>query len=171
MFSGRCPARPVIEFPPDGKYIAIDQWEYGVYSQQYGSFELRNTTMGQCLGLFRKHLTKITSVAFSPAYDLVASASRDGDIQLFYIQSEPRHRPGDESIPYYECVQRLTHRGYDTNLFSDDNEPPDEEGSDGAPGEADNCIVIAFSPKGKTLVLAGYDRTIQLWDVGSRKCF
>ncbi|RVD81460.1 uncharacterized protein DFL_009324 [Arthrobotrys flagrans] len=33
------------------------------------------------------------------------------------------------------------------------------------------CIAIAFSPNGKTLAVAGYDRNIQLWDITTGKCF
>ncbi|KAK6338577.1 hypothetical protein TWF730_002640 [Orbilia blumenaviensis] len=165
--------RPVMEFSPDGKYIAIGHWDSGS-----GYFELRETISGRSLGFFAEHSYEVTAVKFSPQGNLIASASEDGDIQFFDLRGLPWNETKDESTRY-TCISRITHRLYLEDQYSETDDYysnvliSTRRGRIPRPhlSPIEHCLTVAFSPNGKTLVIAGYDGEIQLCDVTSGKCF
>ncbi|KAK6499526.1 hypothetical protein TWF506_004156 [Arthrobotrys conoides] len=159
---------PIIEFSPNDKYIAINRWDGAC-----GSFEIRDTNTGESIGLFGEHSRAITSITFSSRQDLVASASLDGDIQLFSLEGKYEHRyqTTSGSIPHFLCIHRLKSVKYRPNVFDDTElHGLDNTALDGHPSVESSCIAIAFSPNGESLVVAGCDENIQLWNIKAGRC-
>ncbi|KAK6517616.1 hypothetical protein TWF281_004265 [Arthrobotrys megalospora] len=149
-------ATPIVEFSPDGGHIAISRWDEDPFGYHgVGTLEIRDATTGKCVGTFGRHLKEVTSIAFSPRGNLIASALEDGDIQLFGLSGTPGghwQESGDEAgVHHHESIQHFV--GHSDNAFES------------------KYTKIAFSPNGKVLVFIGWDRTVKLWDIASGKCF
>ena len=96
---------------------------------------------GSVLRNFEGHENSVTSVAFSPEGDMVASGSWDGTILLWDLTSAPT-----PSAPPYT--------------------PPDFSGSLSL-SAPDTVHSVAFSPDGATLASGNADNTVSLWWSGT----
>ncbi|KAF3082940.1 hypothetical protein TWF102_001031 [Orbilia oligospora] len=171
--SSRCGEYPIVEFSPDDKYIATSYW---VGSSEIGSdsFEVRDTITRYTIGLFGMHSTEVISIAFSSAHNMIVSASVDGDIQLFDLENKLHHETTDGSIPHHLHTQRFATFGegrHYPGMMKDSDCPPDRKDQAFEFLQKKGCLSIAFSPNGKTLVVAGYGQNVELWDITTEKCF
>jgi len=94
------------------------------------------------IGRLNGHTDFCVSLDFSPNGTLLASGSRDGTAILW-------------STATWEKAHRL--------------ENPDQDTITDTSGRRGSVEDVAFSPDGKTLALASYRGTVQLWDVASGK--
>ena len=133
-----------LAFSPDGKYLVAG---FGSKRQYRGGnfpapLKVWEVATRRPIGRLNGHANFCVSLDFSPDGRLLASGSRDGTAILW-------------STAAWKKVQRLENPDRDTIM-----------GQSGRRGAVED---VAFSPDGKTLALASFEGTVQLWDVATGK--
>jgi WD40 repeat protein len=117
------------------------------------------------------HKDGVSSVAFNPDGQTLASGSFDGTIRLWDMSqptAEPLVLTGNEdgvySVAFSPDGQTLASGGFDGTIrLWDMNQPTAEPLA--LPGYQDVVLSVAFSPDGQTLANGSTDGTIRLWDM------
>ncbi len=128
-----------VAFSPDGSRIASAGADK--------TARVWDAVSGRQLLVFEGHANFVSSVVFSPDSGRIASSGFDGRVRLWDTTS------GNEIV----AIKLYT-----------SNSPPDEGRShDGRAISHGIPADLAFSPDGKRIAAAGFDRTVKVWDAAS----
>ncbi|MEG4391240.1 WD40 domain-containing protein [Microcoleus sp. BROC3] len=135
-----------VSFSPDGEKIAsagedttVKIWS--IAALKYPARE--NSTpahKGELLATLRGHSKWVFGVSFSPDGQTLASGGADGTVKLWSLAGVGDKRPTDASNIKPESRLLRTFEGH-----------------------ADRVTQVSFSPDGKTLASASFDKTLRLW--------
>lgn len=157
-------------FSPDSRwFVVIFQSDVG----GEGHFALFDMRTGEVLPGFKGQHSSITSIAFSPHDQTLATASEDGSVNLWDMASR-------------ELIGRLLgHKSRVTAVaWSTDGKVIASGAEDGAlrlwdpqtqqlmvkwAGQRYRISSVAFSPDSATLASGGEDQTIKLWDTNTQR--
>ncbi|MGO9915647.1 MAG: protein kinase domain-containing protein [Isosphaeraceae bacterium] len=133
-----------LAFSPDGKYLVAGFGAKRLYAG--GSFpaplKVWEVATRRPIGHLNGHTNFCVALDFSPDGKLLASGSRDGSAILW-------------STATWKKAQTLQN--------------PDQDTITGGSGRRGTVEDLVFSPDGKSLALASYGGTVQLWDVATGK--
>ena len=152
-----------LSFSPDGKYLAVGDFNGDIHLLQVGTWEE--------VALFSKHPWHIAYVAFSPDSQKIVSSCLNGIIKLWDVQtgkclwSRKEHTHWVWSVNFHPNGKILASGSDDTTIKFWDV----ETGKCFKTIAAHDAWVlsVAFSPDGQILASGSFDRTIRLWDVAT----
>ncbi len=133
-----------LAFSPDGKYLVAGFGSKRLFASGALPAPLKvwKVATRRLMGRLTGHINSCLALSFSPDGKLLASGSRDGTVILW-------------STATWKQAQTL--------------ENPDRDAPTRRSGWQGSVEDLAFSPDGKTLALASFGGTVQLWDVATGK--
>ena len=161
-----------VSFRPDGKQLASAGGELN----KPGEIQVVEARTGKVLHTLRGHGNVITSIAYHPTKNLLASASYDQTVKLWNLDTGQEiatlrgHSNHVYAVAFSPIGDRLASASHDLSVRVWDYEryprEPDESvkvlvGHDGP------VTSVAFHPERNLLVSGSRDRTIKLWDLST----
>ncbi|MDY7024234.1 MAG: serine/threonine-protein kinase, partial [Cyanobacteriota bacterium] len=126
-----------------------------------------------CLYTLSGHRSAVTSVAFSPTENILASGSQDQTIEIWQLERGKRwytltgHQNWVTSIAISPDGKTLASGSRDQTIEIWDLTKGKRWYT--LTGHQDSVEVVAFSPKGDILASGSRDRTIEIWDMNKGK--
>lgn len=171
-----------ITFSPDGQYLASASDDHQV--------KLWDVATGECLHTYIGHTFSVNAVTFSPDGQIIASSAQDSTIRLWRtfpgnlspeIQTLVGHQGRVWSIAFSPDGRTLVSGGEDLTVRlwacperlalseADVSRWDVATGACVAEWSAHTAWVrfVAFSPDGRSIATASYDRSIKIWDVAN----
>jgi WD40 repeat protein len=166
-----------LAFSPDGKSLATgDCIKASNRACVEGQLMLWDAHSGQPLRApLIGHTGWVTSVAFHPNGQVLASASSDGTVQLWNPLTGQRignalhgHTSAVSAVAFSPDGKMLAFAGADRMIHLWNSSTRQPQG-DPLNGHAGAVTSVAFSPDGTLLASGSEDQTVRLWDVSTGK--
>jgi WD40 repeat protein len=159
-----------VAFSPDSTLLGAGVELYNATSQtSFGAVQIWRISDGALVQNFTSYGAAVTSVAFSPDVQLIASGSADRSVKVWQIANGTLvsdrldHTQRVNQVAFSPDGQRLASASDDrtAKLYRS----PNWEVERTLTGHTDSVTSLAFSPNGATLATGGLDDMIRLWNV------
>ena len=177
-----------VTFSPDSQIIASGDFDGHIKLWKLNSdrknFEYHTDIKDNGLGKDKAHKKGVYSLAFSPDGKMLASASRDGSVKLWKLDSnnnfssleqtlEDAHEKGVNSVAFSPDGNILATGGRDdtVKLWKKDSKGKFENSPYRTLPEKFDDLVwsLAWSPDGEKIAIASRDSTVKLWDLTNNR--
>jgi len=153
---------------PDGKQIVTAGGE----PNKPGAIKVWDAATGKLQKTLEGHSRSITSLAFHPERNLIASGSFDGTVMLWDVSAGKAtatlkgHTSEVRDVAFAPTGQRLASAGRDgtVRLWNVAGALAGKTEATVLKGHDDEVAAVAFALKGDILASASKDRTVRLWD-------
>lgn len=148
-----------IVFSPDDRQLAI---------ASHDTVQLCEAKTGSALQTLKGHAGDVSSIAFSPDGQLLASGSNDRTIRLWDIETGAALQTMEEHSSIVHCVAFAPNKQHIASASSDKTVRLWNVNSGivrTLKGHSDTVSSVAFSPDGQQLASASWDRTVRLWEL------
>lgn len=161
-----------VAFSPDGTLLGAGAELYHASSQtSYGAVQIWRVSDGALIQNFTSYGAAVTSVAFAPNGQLIASGSADRSVKVWQVSTGTLvsnrldHTEKVNEVAFSPDSQRLASGSDDrtAKLYRS----PNWEVERTVTGHTDSVTSIAFSPNSATLATGGLDETVRIWSVNN----
>jgi WD40 repeat protein len=157
------------------EYVEITTVQRALLEQQGhwsdGTIKVWDTTTGQQTLTLKGHTAWISSVAFSPDGNLLATASLDGTVKVWDAATDQEaltlqgHADAVLSVAFSPDGRRFA-RAWEDGAMELWDTATDKRALQ-VQGHAASVYALAFSPDGRRLVSASADKRVKIWDAAT----